>query len=227
VSSLLLPLAVAAAFALACVPILTRLTATRARVALAAASLWLVCAAGLAYASARVYPSLPAERDNTDRPVQDLRSGYVSSNTCRGCHPQQYATWHASYHRTMTQVATTRTVVGDFDDVDLRFHGLRYHLEKRGDELWVQMDDPAWRGRPELAPWIERKIVLSTGSHHDQDYWYATPSLGRELRLLPLNFRVQEKKWVPFSAAFLLPPHADFDYSPSKWTQTCIMCLAT
>jgi hypothetical protein len=227
VGSLLLPLAVAAAFALACVPLLDRIASTRARVALAAAAIWLVAAAGLAYASVRVYPPLPAERANTDRPVQDLRDGYVSSTTCRGCHPQQYATWHASYHRTMTQVATARTAVGDFDGVDLTFHGLRYHLEKRGDELWVQMDDPTWTGPPELVPWIERKIVLSTGSHHDQDYWYATPTPGRELRLLPLNFRVQEKKWVPFSAAFLLAPHAEFDYSPSKWTQTCIKCHAT
>jgi len=227
VASLLLPLAVAAAFALACMPLLARIAPTRARVALAAIGIWLVATAGLAVASVRVYPPLPAERDNTERPVQDLRQGYVSSITCRGCHPQQYATWHASYHRTMTQVATPETVAGDFDDVDLTFHGLRYHLEKRGDELWVGMDDPAWSGPPELVPWIERKVVLSTGSHHDQDYWYATPGPGRELRLLPLNFRVQEKKWVPFSAAFLLPPHAEFDYSPSKWTQTCIKCHST
>jgi Cytochrome c554 and c-prime len=227
VGSFLLPLAVAAAFALACVPALRRFAATRARTAVAAAAIWIVAAAGLAYASVRVYPPLPAERDNTDRPVQDLRGGYVSSAACRSCHPQQYATWHASYHRTMTQVATAETAVGDFDDVKLTFHGLRYQLQKRGNELWVAMDDPAWDGPPELVPWIERKIVLSTGSHHDQDYWYATPGPGRELRLLPLNFRVHEKKWVPFSAAFLLPPHAEFDYSPSKWTQTCIKCHAT
>jgi hypothetical protein len=28
--------------------------------------------------------------------------GYVSSDTCRACHPSQYASWHRSYHRTMT-----------------------------------------------------------------------------------------------------------------------------
>jgi hypothetical protein len=217
----------AAAFALACVPALSLFRTTRVPLALAAVGIWIVAAAGLAYAAVRVYPPLPVEREIPDRPVQDLRRGYVSSKTCQSCHPQQYSTWHASYHRTMTQVVTPNTVLGDFDDKRLTFHGLTYHLERRGEEFWVEMDDPTWTGPPELTPRIERRIVLSTGSHHDQDYWYATPRPGRDLRLLPLNFRVKEKKWVPFSAAFLLPPHAEFDYSPSKWTQTCVKCHAT
>jgi hypothetical protein len=226
-SQIAVSLAAAVAIALACVPALLLLRTTHARVALAAIAIGLCSAAVLGFAAVRAYPSLPVEVEQPERPVQDLRRGYVSSNTCQACHPQQYATWHASYHRTMTQVVSPATVLGDFDDEHVRFHGADYHLTRRGDEFWVEMDDPAWDGRPELAPRIQRRIVLSTGSHHDQDYWYQTEQPGRDLRLLPLNFRVQEKKWVPFSAAFLLPPHLDFDYSPSKWTQTCIKCHAT
>ena len=36
--------------------------------------------------------------------------GYVSSDTCRACHPSQYASWHRSYHRTMTQVANPEAI---------------------------------------------------------------------------------------------------------------------
>jgi hypothetical protein len=226
-SSVLLPLAAAAALALACVPALAQRRTTRLRIAITAAAIWIAAAAGLSYAAVRVYPPLRPERENPDRPVQDPHRGYVSSNTCQSCHPQQYSTWHASYHRTMTQVATPETALGDFDDRSVTFHGLNYHFQRRGRELWVEMDDPGWTGPVELAPRIERQIVLMTGSHHDQDYWYATPQSGRDLRLLPLDWRVKEKKWVPFGAAFLLPPHAEFDYSPSKWTQTCIKCHAT
>src|SRR5689334_15509324 len=32
------------------------------------------------------------------------RSEYVSSVNCRSCHPDQYASWHRSFHRTMTQL---------------------------------------------------------------------------------------------------------------------------
>jgi multidrug efflux pump subunit AcrA (membrane-fusion protein) len=28
------------------------------------------------------------------RPIQVPEAGYVSSDTCRACHPSQYATWH-------------------------------------------------------------------------------------------------------------------------------------
>jgi hypothetical protein len=44
-----------------------------------------------------------------NRPIQVADDGYTSSETCRACHPDQYNTWYASYHRTMTQVATPDT----------------------------------------------------------------------------------------------------------------------
>ena len=31
--------------------------------------------------------------------------GYVGSGACRACHPSEYASWHRTYHRTMTQRA--------------------------------------------------------------------------------------------------------------------------
>src|SRR5262245_45353149 len=100
---------------------------SRLRIAFAAAGIWVVASAGLAYAAVRVYPPLVAERDNPDRPVQDPHRGYVSSIACQSCHPQQYSTWHASYHRTMTQVATARTAAGDFDNRSVTFDGVNYH----------------------------------------------------------------------------------------------------
>ena len=57
------------------------------------------------------------ERDVTGRPIQVPGDGYVSSETCRACHPSQYASWHGSYHRTMTQIATPETIAASFDGV--------------------------------------------------------------------------------------------------------------
>ncbi len=42
--------------------------------------------------------------------------GFVGSDTCRACHPREYSTWHDSFHRTMTQLATPEAVIGDFAD---------------------------------------------------------------------------------------------------------------
>src|SRR4051812_38593332 len=47
----------------------------------------------------------PADVATSDhRPIQVRVDGYRSSDGCRACHPSQYASWHASYHRTMTQL---------------------------------------------------------------------------------------------------------------------------
>ena len=51
------------------------------------------------------------------RPTEFADEEYRSSSSCQVCHPSQYRSWHASYHRTMTQAATAETVIGDFDNV--------------------------------------------------------------------------------------------------------------
>jgi hypothetical protein len=58
-------------------------------------------------------------------PAEVHESGYVSSGTCRACHPQQYDTWHAS---TMTRIATPETVKGDFGHRSVRTKGMEFRL---------------------------------------------------------------------------------------------------
>src|SRR5918995_6198655 len=85
----------------------------------------------------------PAEHQVANRPIQDTEAEYSSSNACRACHPAQYASWRASYHRTMTQVATPETVVANFDGVTVAHaHGRPMTLERRGREFWATFDDP-------------------------------------------------------------------------------------
>ena len=42
--------------------------------------------------------------------------GYSTSDRCRSCHPQQYASWRRTYHSTMTQLPSEATVQGNFDN---------------------------------------------------------------------------------------------------------------
>ena len=53
------------------------------------------------------------------RPIEFADEQYRTSSSCLVCHRSQYQSWHASYHRTMTQLATPETVIGDFNDVSL------------------------------------------------------------------------------------------------------------
>ena len=173
-------------------------------------------------------PSVSVEGDIEDRPIQVQEDGFVSSTACRSCHPSQYETWQGSFHRTMTQVAMRDTVRSDFDEVEISdVHGRPMRLERRGEEFWAEFDDPGWEspgGTP--APRIRRRVVMITGSHHQQIYWYAT-GYGRGLNVLPGVFLLRDRRWVPRSAVVLHPPDQRVATLNGHWNAICVACHTT
>ncbi len=91
-----------------------RISVSRSHLILAAL---VTAAAGLGVARLARTDGAVEESRVAGRPVQVPDEGFVSSQTCRACHPSQYQSWHRSYHRTMTQVATPETVAASFDGV--------------------------------------------------------------------------------------------------------------
>jgi hypothetical protein len=149
--------------------------------------------------------SLP-EAHVVNRPVRIPQDGYVSSDACQACHPSQYASWRASYHRTMTQVATPESAIPRFDGIEVSgVHGRAMRLSRRGRELLAEFDDPDASANPEERPRIERAVVMITGSHHQQIFWYATGH-DRLLGQLPGAYLVREAQWIPRRSAVLHPP---------------------
>jgi hypothetical protein len=160
------------------------------------------------------------------RPRQIADEGYSSSESCKACHPREYATWHRSYHRTMTQVATPESMAVDFNHVEVKeVPGRPMMLEQRGDQLWATLDDPDADGPIGTRPRIARQIVMTTGSHRQQIYWYAT-GRGRLLGQLPAEYLVEDRRWIPRSAVLMHPPTAPFSETGS-WNSTCIACHTT
>ena len=150
-------------------------------------------------------PTVP-ERRITDRPIQVEEDGYSSSRTCKACHPREYDTWHNSYHRTMTQVVTPETVLGNFDRVQVNdLHGRPIHLERRGRQFWAEFVDPDWDLTGTAAPRVSRQVVMSTGSHHLQVYWYST-GRSRLLGELPALYVMAERRWIPRRTSEMHPP---------------------
>lgn len=156
------------------------------------------------------------------RPIEVSSSGFVSSRTCRACHPRQYATWHRSYHRTMTQVATPESVLGDFHNVRYPLHGSEFHLSRHADRFWVDIrQGDARPGKRE-----RREVVMTTGSHHLQFYWLATGK-DRVLDKLPLAYLLSEDRWVPIDSTFLRPPSRHSSLETGQWNSNCIHCHTT
>jgi hypothetical protein len=170
----------------------------------------------------------PQEVSVTGRPIQIAGDDYVSSDTCRACHPSEYASWRASYHRTMTQVATPEAVVTNFNHVLVTdVPGNPIQLERRGSEFWATLNDPdspaGAGGRPSR---VERQIVMTTGSHQQQAYWYRTGH-SRVLGLLPAMFLIRDERWIPRPAAFMRPPSDGVFSETGRWNGVCINCHAT
>ena len=160
--------------------------------------------------------ALPPE----NRPIQSQIAGYVTSNTCRACHPGNYASWHASFHRTMTQVATPDSLPNDTGKLELALNGSDYKGERHGDKFFI-------RSRPEGGSYGEpRQVVLVTGSHTLQILWLETGE-GRTLQQFPFAYIIAEKMWAPVNETFLIPPNVKEYYSVGAWNGACMDCHVT
>jgi hypothetical protein len=162
------------------------------------------------------------------RPKIEPRDGYIGSESCRECHENNHESWHHSYHRTMTQLATSDLVMADFDDVEVVMGPKpeRYKLTVEHGLCWVEMG-PQKRlefTNPEAREKLP--IVMTTGSHHMQAYWFPLGA-GRTVGLLPVVYLKETERWIPRSAAFL-GPHVDtFNVEPARWNSGCVHCHST
>ncbi|HEV3057331.1 MAG TPA: cytochrome c3 family protein [Vicinamibacterales bacterium] len=173
----------------------------------------------------RSTPRVVPERAISSRPVQVQEDGYVSSSACRACHPREYQTWRASYHRTMTTRPTPETVVPDFREVDLDAPAGRVHLSRDADGYWAQFTDPD-DSPGGVQRRIRRQILLVTGSHHQQVFWYPQ-GRGRLLGQLPVTYLTAERRWILRTAAFLQPPVVTAPSETGHWNAICVGCHAT
>lgn len=158
-----------------------------------------------------------------NRPIRVPTGDFVTAESCRPCHPGNHASWHASYHRTMTQVAKPGNFAAEMDGLQLTHEGTDYRIERQGDAYFALT-------KPANAPFARfaspRQIVMLTGSHNLQVCWLATGA-GRSLEQLPFTYLVAEKRWVPANQSFLIPPSVQQTYGPGDWNEGCILCHVT
>ncbi len=181
-----------------------------------------------------VAPETPAadadQTTATGTPPQSLEGGFASSAACKQCHSKFHESWSRSFHRGMTQAVTPQTVLAGFDGQTLESRGRSYRLWRDDDQFWVDMVDPEWdfQQRQQAStssvddpPRVQRRIVMSTGSHHYQTYWINGTS-GNQLWQVPWVFHVELQRWLPAEDAFLTPP--DGPRRLTTWNDNCIQC---
>jgi hypothetical protein len=156
-----------------------------------------------------------------NRPIMAREANYVTSNSCRACHPANYASWHTSFHRTMTQVASAETLIPDARGIELSFAGREYQLSRRAEKVFVADRS---LGEKDYGP--PREVVLLTGSHTLQILWIETGQ-SRTLEQFPFAYIIPEKMWAPVTQTFLMPPETKEAYSIGAWNGACMDCHVT
>lgn len=183
---------------------------------------------GLAWLCATILEKPMGRHETVTRPVAVRHDGYVGSGACRSCHREAHDSWHASYHRTMTQIAGPQTIGAKFDGQTVTVDGRDYRFFRKRDEYWVEYEDQVdvqWRHK------VERRILMTTGSHHYQVYWYSRGER-RLLAHIPVVYQLAEQRWIPRQSAFVVPTECGQQaYLRRKgigqWNYTCIRCHAT
>jgi hypothetical protein len=159
----------------------------------------------------------------------------AGSDSCRACHPEQWASWHQSWHRTMTQAVApelgpgqreplalaTRAraateLLAPFAGEQLDYGGFRATMDRDADgqpRVRVERLDDA--GSPIGEPVLAASVTLSVGSHRYQQYVAAlAPGLtlasgvqtqAGELWRLPVAWHRAEARWIHMNGAFVEP----------------------
>lgn len=173
-------------------------------------------------------------------PLRDLDGGFSSSATCRSCHPGEFQSWHNSYHRSMTMLPSAEGIKAPFDGRELKLGVTTCRVWQDGDEFWVSTPDPdhefellqantqkslAEFYHPRLGPappMVDRRVVLTTGSHKMQMFWLASSTGKQELRLFPWVYFIPTDTWIPYEDSFIVDPR--FGRPPANWNESCIVC---
>lgn len=151
--------------------------------------------------------------------------GYSGSSACKECHEDQYASWHRTYHRTMTQLPTPEAVQADFNNVVLTNAAVRFALSRRSNEFWVRMESALPHTPDDPAPLpVEVPLGLVTGSHHMQVFWVGN-GMGNCQVGFPFTWLIPERRWVPRNSTFIRPPTVE--HRPETWNFVCARCHAT
>src|SRR4051812_34102149 len=72
----------------------------------------------------------------------DAQATYVGRQSCIQCHQGQAKRWEHSHHDLAMDLATSETVLADFQDQKLEHHGQTSKMFRRGGKYFVHTDGP-------------------------------------------------------------------------------------
>jgi predicted CXXCH cytochrome family protein len=156
---------------------------------------------------------------------QEMPHLSVTSTTCAKCHPDHYASWYRTYHRSMTREATPENVKGDFQNATYTVQGITTRLTREGNNFYMETLDPKAADGQARGPMRKFQVARLVGSHWFQECMYRDDA-GRYWRL-PVSYHIVEHRWIHTNGAFLAPDTDDFWNKSTVWNESCVFCHNT
>lgn len=154
-------------------------------------------------------------------PVKSTREPtFVGSSKCKDCHKNEYDKWQDSHHYHAMEVASEKSVLGDFNDTEFSINGVTSRFYRKDGDFFVYTHGPAG----EMA---EFEISHTFGWYPLQQYLIPFP--GGRLQCLPYAWNVKEMKW--FKVPPLAPVEPDdwlyWTNNGQNWNGMCAACHST
>jgi tetratricopeptide (TPR) repeat protein len=75
-------------------------------------------------------------------PEEYSSPSYVGRQTCVECHQQHHDAWQGSHHDLAMDLATSESVLGDFNDAEFTVHGITSRMYRDGERYMIHTEGP-------------------------------------------------------------------------------------
>ena len=155
----------------------------------------------------------------------DEAGPFAGSQRCSGCHAEQFARWRGSHHELAMQEAHQGSVIGDFNDAELRHMGVVSRFSRDGERFLVAAEGPEGQT-------VEYEIAYTFGVEPLQQYLVRFPQ-GR-LQALTVAWdarpaREGGQRWFSLQPDEAVPPNDPLHWTGpgQRWNLMCADCHST
>ena len=176
------------------------------------AAAWAITAFAIAFVGAVIFLATP---DYANVRANRPDAGYLESRDCRKCHETNYETWHATFHRTMTQEAEPETILGTFErDNTITYQGVHAEMVHENGRYWMKLTGVDGKKQ-------DFEIVRTVGSRRIQQY--LTKNGDKWVRL-PIAYDLVQRRWIHLNGSFFYPDGTDYKQHVAEWNVNCVFC---
>jgi tetratricopeptide (TPR) repeat protein len=153
-------------------------------------------------------------------PASPPAATFVGGKKCMDCHKAEYDRWQNSHHDRAMDVANDESVLGDFNNAVVEFHGVTSRFYRKDKKFFVHT-----QGRD--GKMGEFEITHTFGWYPLQQYLVPFP--GGRLQCLPITWDVKAKKWYHLYPDMPIDPK-DWLYwtnAGQNWNGMCAECHST